>query len=163
MKCLRDPDFVATLRTALSAAGLPAKALEIELTESVAMADPACTLEILTDIRALGVRVSIDDFGTGFSSLSHLRRLPVDTIKVDRSFISNMVENNDDAALVQAIIGIAATLRKHVVAEGVETEAQRAMLLRFGCREAQGYLFSRPVPPDILARMILLEQGQVAA
>ena len=163
MKSLRDPGFVMTLRAALAAARLPARALEIELTESVAMADPEHTLQILTDIRALGVRVSIDDFGTGFSSLSHLRRLPVDTIKIDRSFISNMVENEDDAALVRAIIGIAATMRKHVVAEGVETEAQRAMLLAFGCKEAQGHLFSRPVAPDLLARVPRPEQVRASA
>ncbi len=97
-----------------------------------------------------GVRISIDDFGTGFSSLAHLHRLPVDTIKIDRVFISNMMGLDDDAALVNAIIGIAATVRKHVIAEGVETEAQRHRLLHFGCHEGQGYLFSALLVPRTL-------------
>jgi diguanylate cyclase (GGDEF)-like protein len=154
MRSLYNSGFVANLQSALLAAALPGHLLEIEITESAAMADPARTLEILGDIRALGVRISIDDFGTGFSSLSRLRRLPVDIIKIDQSFVANMVDGADDAALVRAIIGLAGTMRKHVIAEGVETEAQRALLLEFGCREAQGFLFSRPVHARDFAAML---------
>jgi diguanylate cyclase (GGDEF)-like protein/PAS domain S-box-containing protein len=154
MKSLHNAGFVAKLEAALSAADLPSHLLEIEITESAAMADPVRTLAILGDITALGVRIAIDDFGTGFSSLSRLRRLPVDIIKIDRSFVSNMVETADDAALVRAIIGLAGTMRKHVIAEGVETEAQRAQLLEFGCTEAQGFLFSKPLRPEDFARML---------
>ncbi len=163
MKCLHNPNFVATLRGALAASGATPQDLQLEITESAAMADGAQTPAILSEIRALGILVSIDDFGTGYSSLSHLRRLPVDTIKIDRSFVQNMMEDEDDAALVGAIIGIAASMHKHVIAEGVETEAQRARLLRFGCREAQGFLFSRPVEPDVFAAMLAAERHEIVA
>ncbi len=162
MKSLHNEGFRARLQTALRAHGLPAGLLEIEITESAAMANPERTMAILADIRRLGVRVSIDDFGTGFSSLSRLRRLPVDTIKIDKSFVNTMVEVPDDAALVRAIIGLADTMRKHVIAEGVETEAQRALLVEFGCFEAQGFLFSKPVPPSAFAAMLQAPQDMRA-
>jgi EAL domain-containing protein (putative c-di-GMP-specific phosphodiesterase class I) len=153
-RSLRSSDFVAKLRATLAAMTVAPAALELEITESAAIADLERTQAVLHEIRALGVRISIDDFGTGFSSLAHLRRIPADRIKIDRAFVCTMTEVDDDAALVKAIIGIATTLRKHVIAEGVETEAQRAQLLRFGCHEGQGYLFSRPVDPVAIARMI---------
>jgi diguanylate cyclase (GGDEF)-like protein/PAS domain S-box-containing protein len=162
MKSLHNAGFLAALRTALRDTGLPEHLLEIEITETAAMADPERTLAILADIRALGVGVSIDDFGTGFSSLSRLRRLPVDTIKIDKSFVKTMVEVADDAALVRAIIGLARTMRKHVIAEGVETEAQRALLVEFGCLEAQGFLFSKPVHPAVFARMLQAPRDMLA-
>jgi diguanylate cyclase (GGDEF)-like protein len=162
MKSLHNAGFLAKLETALHDAALPARLLEIEITESAAMADPERTLAILADIRSLGVRVSIDDFGTGFSSLSRLRRLPVDTIKIDKSFVNTMVEVADDAALVRAIIGLAGTMRKHVIAEGVETESQRALLVEFGCFEAQGFLFSKPVPAAAFAAMLQAPQPMLA-
>ena len=155
IKSLRDARFVGIVEAALACAALPGHALEIEITESVAMSDPSRTVSILNQIRGLGVRVSIDDFGTGFSSLSRLRRLPVDTIKIDRSFVNNMIEDAEDAALVRAIIAMAATMHKDVIAEGVETEQQRQMLLRAGCREAQGFLFSQPVLPAVFARIFV--------
>ncbi len=157
-RSLRGGDFVTKLRAALAAMSVAPQSLELEITESAAIADLERTQAILHEIRALGVRISIDDFGTGFSSLAHLRRIPADRIKIDRAFVCTMTEVDDDAALVHAIIGIATTLRKHVIAEGVETEAQRAQLLRFGCHEGQGYLFSRPVDPAAIARMITTEQ-----
>jgi diguanylate cyclase (GGDEF)-like protein/PAS domain S-box-containing protein len=162
MKSLHNAGFLAALRAALHDTGLPEHLLEIEITETAAMADPERTLAILADIRALGVGVSIDDFGTGFSSLSRLRRLPVDTIKIDKSFVNTMVEIADDAALVRAIIGLARTMRKHVIAEGVETEAQRALLVEFGCLEAQGFLFSKPVHPAVFARMLQAPRDMLA-
>ncbi len=161
-RSLRSPNFVATLRAALETMSIAPEMLEIEITESAAITDMERTLAILHEISELGVRISIDDFGTGFSSLAHLRKIPADTIKIDRIFVSNMMEVNDDAALVSAIIGIAATLRKHVIAEGVETEAQRAQLLKFGCHEGQGYLFSRPVEPSAIAAMIFSGEGYLA-
>jgi diguanylate cyclase (GGDEF)-like protein len=143
VKSLRDPGFVRTLRRALDEYALPYEALELEITETAAMTEPERPLAMLRDIRKLGVRVSIDDFGTGFSSLAYLQTLPVDTIKIDKMFIRDLDSSEDAATLVQAIISLATSLRKHVVAEGVETQAQRAVLLKLGCREAQGYLFSR--------------------
>ena len=154
MRSLHSQGFAATLRESLEHAAILPDNFEIEITETAAMANPERTLEVLAEIREIGIRVSIDDFGTGFSSLSYLRRLPVDAIKIDRSFINTMVEVDDDAALVRAIIGMATTMRKHVIAEGVETESQRKLLLRLGCREAQGYLFSQPLEPVAFARML---------
>jgi diguanylate cyclase (GGDEF)-like protein len=158
VKSLHDPGFVPIVKKALASAGLQGPCLEIEITESVAMSDPSRIVSILDQIRGLGVRVSIDDFGTGFSSLSRLRRLPIDTIKIDRSFVTSMIEDAEDAALVRTIIAMAADMRKHVVAEGVETEHQRQMLLRAGCREAQGYLFSKPVRPEAFVRCVMQAQ-----
>lgn len=163
MRNLRSPGFLETLRNSLLDWAVPAQALELEITESVAMAAPDQTFAILSEVQALGVRVSIDDFGTGFSSLSHLHRLPVDTIKIDRTFVHNMADVGNDASLVNAIIGIANSMRKHVIAEGVETEAQRAHLLRLGCNEAQGFLFSEAVEPGAFARMLVEERDRIAA
>ncbi len=154
MKCLREPEFVALLRRILQSHDLPAPLLELEITETAAMTESGRSLATLADIRKLGIRVAIDDFGTGFSSLARLQRLPVDAIKIDQGFVADIAEDEDDAALVQAIVAMAATLRKHVVAEGVETQAQRLLLLSFGCKEAQGFLFSRPLDPARFAEMM---------
>jgi diguanylate cyclase (GGDEF)-like protein/PAS domain S-box-containing protein len=160
MKCLREPEFVALLRRILHFHELAAHLLELEITETAAMTESGRSLATLADIRKLGIRVAIDDFGTGFSSLARLQRLPVDAIKIDQGFVADIAEDEDDAALVQAIVAMAATLRKHVVAEGVETQAQRLLLLSFGCQEAQGFLFSRPLDP---ARFAELMAAQLAA
>ena len=163
MRSLCNPGFAATLHAALNAAAVPAQALELEITESTAIADPERTFAILAEVRALGVRVAIDDFGTGFSSLSRLHRLPVDTIKIDRTFVRNMMEIEEDAMLVSAIIGMATNMRKHVIAEGVESEMQRIQLLRFGCHEGQGFLFSKPVGAAEFERMLAEEQENIPA
>jgi diguanylate cyclase (GGDEF)-like protein len=157
MRSLRSSGFVATLRAALKTMSVVPQALELEITESAAITDLEHTLTILREIRAIGVRISIDDFGTGYSSFANLRRIPADTIKIDRTFVCNMMEVDEDAALVKAIIGIATTLRMHVIAEGVETDAQRTQLLRFGCQEGQGNLFSRSVDSRAIVRMICNE------
>jgi EAL domain-containing protein (putative c-di-GMP-specific phosphodiesterase class I) len=102
----------------------------------------------LERLRKLGVRFSIDDFGTGYSSFRYIKSFPVDSLKIDQSFISNMDHNASDVAIVQAIIGLAKNLNLAVIAEGVETEAQRAWLASEGCDEVQGYFFSRPIPAD---------------
>ena len=139
------PELVARV---LDETGLPPWCLRLELTESCVMEDAGFAIVVLRELKAKGVGVSVDDFGTGYSSLSYLRRLPVDELKIDRSFVHAATDDEDDAAIVAAIIQLARTLRLQVVAEGVETEAQLELLRSLGCGRAQGYLFSRPLPAE---------------
>ena len=147
-------NFVQVVKEALSRSGLPANRLELEVTESVTMDREERTLETLKTLRELGVRVAIDDFGTGFSSLSYLKRLPVDKVKIDRAFIADIDAEGDDASIALSIIAIAHHLRLVVTAEGVETVEQLNYLRRHCCDEAQGYLFSRPADADGLAAFV---------
>ena len=126
-----------------------AAALELEITESVVMADVRHSIAILQSIRAMGVSIAIDDFGTGFSSLSYLSKLPVDTLKIDRSFVVDMTAAPKGLVLVSSIVNLAHSLRLKVVAEGVETEEQSRQLRLLGCDEMQGYLFGKPVACEI--------------
>ncbi|MDQ1724255.1 MAG: hypothetical protein QOG52_1283 [Frankiaceae bacterium] len=141
-----DGDLDHDIGAALAAHGVAADCLELELTESSLMANTHRTLATLRQLKARGVRVSIDDFGTGFSSLAYLRQFPVDTLKIDIAFIRNVTTNIVDAAMTEMIIRMAHTLQMDVVAEGVETAAQLAFLSGQGCDEIQGYYFSRPLP-----------------
>jgi diguanylate cyclase (GGDEF)-like protein/PAS domain S-box-containing protein len=137
--------FVAGLRRQLAASGMPAQRLQLEFTEGTVMDDPEHAAEVLHELSALGIRIALDDFGTGHSSLAYLRRFPIDCIKIDRSFVVGLGTTARDDAIIPAIIAIARSLEATVVAEGVETEAQRAALLGLGCRAMQGYLFARPL------------------
>jgi diguanylate cyclase (GGDEF)-like protein/PAS domain S-box-containing protein len=128
--------------------GLQGADLELELTESVAMADPNATIDMLHRLRQMGVQLAIDDFGTGYSSLSYLKLLPIQRLKLDRSFVMEIETNPNDAAICSATIALAHKLKLSVVAEGVETELQRSYLLSNGCETLQGYLFSKAVPDD---------------
>ncbi len=148
---LMDADFPPQVETLLARHGVGGELLEIEITESAVLADPARTRQVLERLAALGIRVSIDDFGTGYSSLAHLRRLPVDEIKVDRSFVSGMDRDEDDATIVRSTIELGRSLGLDVVAEGVETQAVWDRLAALGCTYAQGYHLSRPVPAGELA------------
>ncbi|MEM6672000.1 MAG: GGDEF domain-containing phosphodiesterase [Planctomycetota bacterium] len=143
-----------TVCSALEDAKLDADGLELEVTESLLMNDPAETASVLGRFRALGIHISIDDFGTGYSSLSYLKRFPINSLKIDRSFITDVTSNPDDAAITTAIILMGHSLRLNVVAEGVETENQLAFLKVLQCNEVQGYLFSPPVPADRAQRML---------
>lgn len=140
-------DFVRHVSEALWETGFPAQLLELELTESSVMKDEGEAAEQLTRLRNLGVRISIDDFGTGFSSLSRLQNLPIDQLKIDRAFIRDMDAAKSTLPLAQGIVTLAHALGLQVVAEGVETERQAEILQGLGCQEAQGWLFGRPVPP----------------
>ena len=151
--------LVADLLDALTAYGIAASEFEVELTESVLMADPERASVVLAQMHAMGVRISIDDFGTGYSSLSYLKRVPAQTVKIDRSFIRGLPEDKDDAAITQAVIAMAHSLGLVVVAEGVETDAQLQMLRQMGCDEAQGYLLGRPMSAADLA--LRLDQDTV--
>ncbi len=139
-------DFVSGIRAKLQVYSLPADCLEIEITEGVLLDNAAYIIAKLVELKELGVRVSIDDFGTGYSSLNYLKNLPIDKIKIDRSFVNEVISDRNDAAITKAIIGLAHHLNLKVVAEGVETESQFWFLKRHFCDEFQGYLFARPMP-----------------
>jgi diguanylate cyclase (GGDEF)-like protein/PAS domain S-box-containing protein len=141
-------NLVEVVDRILAETKLTPELLELELTESTLMMDIDKGIEILNEIKKLGVHISIDDFGTGYSSLGHLKRFPIDRIKVDRMFIDSVITDEDDAAIVSATIGIAKSLRMKSIAEGVETEDQLAYLKELGCDEMQGFLFSKPLPAD---------------
>ena len=142
----RQANFVDLVRHLIEDHEIDPACLKLELTESVVLDDVADTIEKMKELKALGVGFAMDDFGTGYSSLSYLRRLPLDQLKIDRSFIRDVDCNSGDAVIVQTIIGMAASLGLKVIAEGVESEAQREFLNRHGCPAFQGFLFSRPVP-----------------
>ncbi|MBV1706086.1 MAG: bifunctional diguanylate cyclase/phosphodiesterase [Hyphomicrobiales bacterium] len=148
---VNSPRLVNSVKNALQKSGLPGERLRIEITESSLMNENSQVVARLEELRALGVKISIDDFGTGFSCLSYLQRYPVDCIKIDRSFVSRMGGEQDSTPIVVAIVGLATGLKMTTVAEGVETAAQLRELAAMGCIEAQGYLFSPPRPAkDIL-------------
>jgi len=154
---LLDAAFVPTLREVLGGCGLEGRDLELEITESM-LVDPGATIAgLLKGIRELGVRVSVDDFGTGFSALSYLKRLPVDTLKIDRSFVSGLPGDPSDVAITRTILSLAANLKLGTIAEGVESVAQARFLALHGCSELQGNLYGAAVPaadiPDLVRRL----------
>lgn len=157
----RRSDIVASVATALAASGLDGRWLELELTESLLMQSGPDIIRTLIALKSLGVRLAIDDFGTGYSSLAYLKRFPVDRLKVDKSFVRDLSDNPDDATIVRTIIQLGHNLHLEVIAEGTETPEQIAFLLQEGCTEAQGYLFSPPLPARAIGA--LLEAGHLPA
>ena len=151
---LMHHDICTVIERELRAAGVPPRLFEVEITESDAMANPDRTAAILQELRARGVRVAIDDFGTGYSSLAYLKRFPVTTLKLDRSFVSGLPGDPDDVSIARAVISMAHNLGLRVVAEGVEQEDQRQFLATHGCDQMQGYLLAQPLPPQDAARML---------
>jgi diguanylate cyclase (GGDEF)-like protein len=151
---LRRPDFTDQVAATLVRAGVSPKYLEIEVTESTVMHDVDQVIGTLRRLRALGVSISIDDFGTGYSSLAYLKQFPVQTLKIDRSFVADMTDDLNSHAIPQLIVDLARNLGVSVIAEGVETEEQRELLLSMGCGQAQGYLFSPPVPSAAFVEML---------
>ncbi|MEO8034007.1 MAG: EAL domain-containing protein, partial [Acidobacteriota bacterium] len=143
---LQQADLLDVVREVLAETSLPARMLELEITESSAMQSPENSIRTLYELKKLGVRISLDDFGTGHSSLSHLKRFPVDTLKIDQSFVRDITSDPDTAAIVTGIIAMAHSLRLKVIAEGVEFSEQSTFLKRYGCDQMQGYLIKRPVP-----------------
>lgn len=137
--------MIESIKEILLETGLQPGSLKIEITETVVMDDILATIDILNDLKSIGVRISIDDFGTGYSSLSYLHRFPFDFLKVDRSFVNSMTNEKESRAIVKTIIALAHGLEKAVIAEGVETAEQHSMLSGLGCELAQGYLYSKPV------------------
>jgi EAL domain-containing protein (putative c-di-GMP-specific phosphodiesterase class I) len=127
-------------------AGLDPRTLKLEITESVVMKDAEAAIATLQALKAMGFLLAIDDFGTGYSSLAYLKRFPVDTIKIDRSFVNGLGHDPQDTAIVRSVVALANSLDLSITAEGIETPTQQAHLTRLGCQRGQGYLFSKPVP-----------------
>ena len=150
----RDPGFLENVRATLHETGLAPGCLELELTESVLMRDAEATNRMLHTLADLGVKLTVDDFGTGYSSLSYLRQFPIDTLKIDQSFVQQMTSNPGDAGLVSAVINMGKSLNHRVIAEGVETSEQHAFLLSKRCDEGQGYYFGRPMEAHALAGLL---------
>lgn len=145
---LQRSDFVTTVKSALEETGLEARYLELEVTESVIMHNADYAIDILDELKELGVGLAIDDFGTGYSSLSYLKRLPVDKLKIDRSFVSDIPHDTNDMEIARAVIALASSLGLQVIAEGLETEEQRQFMIAEGSQHAQGYLFGKPITGD---------------
>ena len=144
----RDLMFPDTVSRAIASSGIPPQALELEITESILLEHSNETLRTLNDLKKIGVTLAIDDFGTGYSSLSYLKRFPIDRVKIDQSFVRDLASDNDDLAIVRAIIALARAMRLAVIAEGVETAEQLALLRHEDCHEYQGYLFAHPMDAD---------------
>ena len=159
---LQSKGFAAGVRAILEETGLAADLLELEITETFLMQDAASTGLVLRELKEIGVRLALDDFGTGFSSLSYLKRFPIDTLKIDQSFVRDLTSDPDDASIVTAVIHLGKSLHMHVVAEGVETLEQCAFLKRWDCPEAQGFYFGEGVPPNDLAARIERKPRRVA-
>jgi diguanylate cyclase (GGDEF)-like protein len=150
---VRQPDLVAEVAAILAETGLPADALCLEITESVLLEDAEATTRTLQALRALGVHLAIDDFGTGYASLSYLQRFPVETVKIDRSFIAALGESAGGMAIVEAVTALAHQLGLAVVAEGIETAAQSALVEQVGCDQSQGFYVAHPLPAEELVRL----------
>lgn len=139
-------ELVETIKTTLTTTGLLAEYLELEITESMMMEDMKEAVDLMEQVKKLGVQISVDDFGTGYSSLSSLKNLPIQTLKIDRSFITELIDDQDSVVIVSAIISLAKQLNLKVVAEGVENAAQAEFLKKKGCDTLQGYFYARPMP-----------------
>jgi EAL domain-containing protein (putative c-di-GMP-specific phosphodiesterase class I) len=157
---LADDALVSDLQAALVQSGLDAQYIEVEITESLMMANATQASIVLEKLHALGVHIAIDDFGTGYSSLAYLKKFPVSTVKIDRSFIKSLPDDSDDLAITRAVVAMAHSLGMCVVAEGVETVGQQKCLNELGCDVLQGYLFGRPMAA--LALEETLRQNSVA-
>jgi EAL domain-containing protein (putative c-di-GMP-specific phosphodiesterase class I) len=149
-----EPRLIEQVKEILEETGLDPRSLKLEITESAVMDNIDAATEMLVQLRALGVQLSIDDFGTGYSSLSYLHRFPINTLKVDRSFVMRMADNNENSEIVRTILMLAQNLGMDVVAEGVETREQLALLRKLGCEYGQGFLFSKPIDADGAERII---------
>ena len=154
VKQFNQPGLVENIANLLQEFKLPPRCLKLEITESVFSDNIEAAVGLLTQLRELGVQLSIDDFGTGYSSLSYLQRFPIDTLKIDRSFVTQMMENEENLAIVRTIVALAQNLGMDVVAEGVETEDQLRLLRKLECENGQGYLFSTPLGGNQLEQFI---------
>jgi EAL domain-containing protein (putative c-di-GMP-specific phosphodiesterase class I) len=154
---LQDEQLAHKVEISMDQWGVSPSSLAFEITESAIMANPIRAMATLTQLSSMGIGLSIDDFGTGYSSLIYLKQLPVDEIKIDKSFVIGMLENNEDLVIVRSTIDLAHNMGRKVVAEGVESEDVLNMLVKLGCDMAQGYYISRPTSADVLTRWLLHE------
>jgi EAL domain-containing protein (putative c-di-GMP-specific phosphodiesterase class I) len=154
LRQLMDDNLLKDIKAALVDSGMAPNLLELEITESMVMQNPVRLIEVLTNIKKMGVRLAIDNFGTGYASLTQLRNFPIDTIKLDKSFIRNLPQDSKDKAITEAIIAMGKTLSLTVVTEGMETQAQKDFLQDHICDEMQGFYFSKPVAPDNFADLL---------
>ncbi|HTU41700.1 MAG TPA: EAL domain-containing protein [Candidatus Aquilonibacter sp.] len=157
-----NPGLAAEIRQALEQTGLDSSSVDLEITETIAMSDASRSAVVLAELKSLGAQLSIDDFGTGYSSLSRLQRFPVDTLKIDRAFISRMGSDAETHEIVRTVVMLAHNLGLKVIAEGVETQEQVELLKHIGCEMAQGYLFSKPAPPELMHKMLLRRHSDAA-
>ena len=155
VKQLQENDFIPFLKALMLETRCKAKWMELEVTESQIMEDPKEAIKILTEISSLGIRLAIDDFGTGYSSLAYLKKLPIDKLKIDQSFVFNLPDDEEDVAIAQAVIALSKSLKLLVIAEGVETKEQKDFLVKNGCSNIQGYFYSRPVDAKEFEEKIL--------
>ena len=149
-----ETDLPQKIERALIATGVHPRLLELELTEGILMKDTQASRQMLERLKSMGLRIALDDFGTGYSSLSYLQRFPIDTLKIDRSFLKDIAKNPQSGAIVSAIIAMSHSLNLEVVAEGVETEDQARYLIEHGCDSIQGYYFSRPLPSKVISGLL---------
>ena len=162
-KQFRQPDFVKQVSDVIAQSNINPARLKLELTESTVLDNVADTIAKMQALKLVGVRFSMDDFGTGYSSLAYLTQLPLDQLKIDQSFVRNIGTKINDAMIVQTIIGMANNLNMEVIAEGVETQAQRDFLLGAGCSRYQGYLYSKPIPIKEFTDFIAKHEIELAA
>jgi EAL domain-containing protein (putative c-di-GMP-specific phosphodiesterase class I) len=159
----RQKDLVETISGILGEAGLDPRFLELEITEGAIMHQADQAVALLEQLHRLGVQLSVDDFGTGYSSLAYLKRFPVQTLKIDQSFVRDLTTDADGAGIVEAVIAMAKSLKLRAIAEGVETKEQLASLAKLKCNEYQGYYFSKPVPAQDLVRLLKKTTSVAAA
>jgi len=158
-KQFQHPQLVDEITQALTESGLEASSLKLDITESVIMQDAPATLARLKELKGLGIRLAIDDFGTGYSSLGYLKRFPVDTLKIDRSFVKGLSKDGKDNAIVRAVVTVAKSLNMDVTAEGVETDQQRVELKTLGCDRGQGFLFARPADAEHVTPLLAISKS----
>ncbi len=155
MRQLHQKEFVDIFQDLLKESGCKPEWITLELTESQIMRDPEASIKVLDHIAELGIGLAVDDFGTGYSSLSYLKKLPIDKLKIDRSFVHDLPDDEDDAAIIEAVIALARSLKLDIIAEGVETKAQKKFLVENGCKNIQGYFYARPMPADKMEAILL--------
>ena len=154
MKQLNEKDFIPMLLNVMNSMNFQPKWLELEVTESQVMHDPDTAILKLKEISDIGIELAIDDFGTGYSSLAYLKKLPLDKLKIDQSFIKDIPQDEDDLAITKAIIALGKSLNLTLIAEGVETKEQRDFLLQNGCDTIQGYFYSMPMPSEKITELL---------
>jgi len=154
LKQFMQPDFIEKIQCEITESSIQPNRLKLELTESIFVEDYNIIIDKMAKIKALGIMISLDDFGTGFSSLSYLKRLPIDELKIDQSFVSDLITSTESEAIVESIIRLGQSLNMSVIAEGVETEAQKEKLMKMNCKKFQGYLFTKPLQAEDIESLI---------